>query len=118
MTDAPIPTEIAPATTETAPAPGSAPPRKATRVFRDASLVVRGVASRCRRVDTHVVPLGECAEPMTPADVERYTVLARARLATFRTVERAKLTLQYTESDGVFRTVVIFDPRHVEIPLV
>jgi hypothetical protein len=84
------------------------------RVVRDCFLVVKGTAPRCRKVDTHIVKIGD-----RPVDVDPATVMpeARAHLAAFKNVQRAKLCLHYTEIGDVFRTVLIFDTRHVEINL-
>lgn len=82
--------------------------------IRDCFLVVKGTAPRCRKVDTHIVQLGD-----KPADVDSATLMpeARARLAAFKNVTRAKLCLHYAEIGDGFKTVVLYDSRHVEINL-
>lgn len=87
-------------------------------VYRKVRLVVRGIAPRCRKVDHHSVALGTCPDPLTPADRDRFVALARKKLTAFRSYDRAKVCFDYIERDGIFETYVVFDKRHIEVPLV
>ena len=84
------------------------------RAVRDCFIVIKGVAPRCRKADTHIVPLGD-----HPVDVDVATLepQARAVLARYKSVTRAKLCLHYAEIGDGFKTTMIFDPRHIDIPL-
>jgi len=91
----------------------------APRPMRDCFVVIKGTAPRCRKVDTHFEKIG-----LHPVDVDPSTLLAHARgiLSRFKNVQRAKLCLHYAEikrsSGGVeWKTVQLFDARHVEIDL-